>query len=443
MPAESQMKPTMTIQGVKSRRWRDRIVEMAQHTRQAADVLGQASTDAKNATLTRMARLLETRADEIVAANTRDIEIATKRGIESRLLERLRFDHDKVTARVNALRAIAHLPDPLAEEETVFTGDGLTVKKRRVPIGVIGMIYEARPHVTVNAGALCVKAGNAVLLKGGSEALRCNRLLGALWQEALEGAGLPASAIQVIASSDRRVVRRLLALDELVDLIIPRGGPQLIRAVAGGTRIPVIKHSQGICHVYVDAQADPGKACAIVLDSKTYAPSVCNATETVLVHRDIAPAFLPGLGEALRAAGVEVRGCERTWALLPWAVPATEGDWDTEHLDLVLGVRIVDTLDEALAHIARYGSRHTDAIVSEDSDCVERFVREVDSGVVLSNASTMFNDGSRLGMGAEIGISADKIHARGPMGLRELTCQKWVIEGDGHVFAQPARTAQC
>jgi glutamate-5-semialdehyde dehydrogenase len=299
---------------------------------------------------------------------------------------------------------------------------------------VIGVIYEARPHVTINAGALCVKSSNAVLLKGGSEAINCNRLLGKLWQESLVEAGLSAAAVQVISTGDREAVRQLLSLDQLVDLIIPRGGPGLIQAVTEQTRIPVIKHSHGICHVYVDAHADLEKARAISMDSKSHAPAVCNAMETLLLHRDVADEFLPALAEDLRSAGVVLRGCPRACALVSWAERATEEDWGTEYLDLILAIRIVESLDEAVAHIARFGSAHTDAIVSEDADSIRRFAEQVESGVVLINASTMFNDASRLGMGAEIGISSDKIHARGPMGLRELTCQKWVIEGDGHVF---------
>lgn len=426
----------MNARATSSEEWRSRIVEMASAARAAADMLMEAPTAAKNAALAAMAERLQSREREIVGANAADIVGAQERGLEGSMVRRLGFDADKIEARSRALAEIAALPDPIGEIEAVHTENGLRAVKRRVPIGVIGVIYEARPHVTVNAGALCLKSGNAVLLKGGSEALNCNRLLGQLWQESLQQAGLPTDAIQVIATSDREAVRQLLSLDQLVDLIIPRGGPELIRAVTEQTRIPVIKHSQGICHVYVDAHADLEKARAISFDSKTYAPAVCNAMETLLVHREVADEFLPPLAEEFRSAGVVLRGCGRTRALVPWAEPATEEDWGTEYLDLVLAVRVVENLEAAVAHIARFGSAHTDAIASEDADSIRRFVEQVDSGVVLVNASTMFNDASRLGMGAEIGISSDKVHARGPMGLRELTYQKWVIEGNGHVFGQ-------
>jgi glutamate-5-semialdehyde dehydrogenase len=350
------------------------------------------------------------------------------------MVQRLGFGAEGIRARVRALAEIAALPDPVGELEPVEVDDGLRAVKRRVPIGVIGVIYEARPHVTVNAGALCLKSGNAVLLKGGSEALNCNHVLGELWRESLLEAGLPAAAVQVISTGDRGAIRHLLSLDGLVDLVIPRGGPGLIQAVTEETRIPVVKHSHGVCHIYVDAHADLHKARAISIDSKAHAPSVCNAAETLLVHRDVAGDMLPSLARDLRSAGVRLRGCPRTCDLVPWAEPASEEDWRTEYLDLLLAVRVVDSLEEAVAHIARFGSGHTDAIASEDAEAIRRFVEWVDSGVVLINASTMFNDASRLGMGAEIGISSDKIHARGPMGLRELTCQKWVIEGNGDVF---------
>jgi len=424
----------MNARATSSEEWRSRIVEMASAARAAADILRAAPTAPKNAALTAMAGRVQSRAREIVAANAADICGAQERGLEGPMVRRLGFGADKIGARVQALAEIAALPDPVGEIEAVHNENGLHAVKRRVPIGVIGVIYEARPHVTINAGALCLKSGNAVLLKGGSEALNCNRLLGELWQESLEQAGLPTGAIQVIATSGREAVRQLLSLDQLVDLIIPRGGPELIRAVTEQTRIPVIKHSHGICHVYVDAHADLEKAGAISFDSKTYAPAVCNAMETLLVHREVADEFLPALAEDLRSAGVVLRGCPRACALVPWAEPATEEDWSTEYLGLILAIRVVDSLEEAVEHIARFGSGHTDAIASEDAETIRRFVEKVDSGVVLINASTMFNDASRLGMGAEIGISSDKVHARGPMGLRELTCQKWVIEGNGHAF---------
>jgi glutamate-5-semialdehyde dehydrogenase len=407
---------------------------MAREAQHAAETLRTAPTAARNAAVVAMAARLQSRARDVIAANTRDMAAATENGLEKKLLGRLRFGEAEIAARIRALAEIAALPDPLGEIEPVYADNGINAVKRRVPLGVLGVIYEARPHVTINAGALSLKSGNAVLLKGGSEALTCNRLLGELWQDSLRHAGLPSGAIKVIATSDREAVRQLLSLDELLDLIIPRGGRELIQAVTEQTRIPVVKHSHGICHVYVDAHADLEKARAIGIDSKTYAPEVCNAMETLLVHEAVADKFLPLLAGDLRRAGVALRGCPRTRALLPWAEPASADDWRAEYLSLILAVRIVDDLDEAVAHVARFGSGHTDAIVSENAESIRRFSEQVDSGVVLVNASTMFNDASRLGMGAEIGISSDKVHARGPMGLRELTCQKWVIEGSGHVF---------
>ncbi|NIM05260.1 MAG: glutamate-5-semialdehyde dehydrogenase [Armatimonadetes bacterium] len=424
----------MSAQETSSQTEPSQVLEMARRARAAADILRAAPTGAKNAALEAMAERLQSKMPEIAAANAADIAAAQERGLESPTLRRLGFGPEKIGSRVRALTEIAALPDPVGEEKSVHSENGLRATKRRVPIGVIGVIYEARPHVTINAGALCLKSGNAVLLKGGSEALNCNRLLGELWQESLEQAKLPATAVQVIATSDRDAVRQLLSLDHLVDLVIPRGGPGLIQAVTKQTQIPVIKHSHGICHVYVDAHADLDKARAIIFDSKTYAPAVCNAMETLLVHRAVADELLPPLAEDFKSVGVVLRGCGQTCALVPWAEPVSEEDWGVEYLDLILAVRIVESLEEAVLHIGRFGSGHTDAIASEDAESIRQFVEEVDSGVVLINASTMFNDASRLGMGAEIGISSDKIHARGPMGLRELTCEKWVIEGNGHVF---------
>ncbi len=424
----------MNAEEIRSQGWPTRVTRMAGEARRAAATLRDVPTAARNAALVAMSARLHARARDVIAANLLDVSTAMAKGVEQRPLHRLRFGGAKIAARIRALAEIAALPDPLGEIEPVYAENGISAVKRRVPIGVIGVIYEARPHVTVNAGALCLKSGNAVLLKGGSEAINCNRLLGELWQESLQEARLPSAAIQVIGTGEREATRQLLSLDNLVDLIIPRGGPGLIEAVAEQTRIPVIKHSHGICHVYVDAHADLDKARAISLDSKTYAPEVCNALETLLVHRAVADGFLPPLAEDLKRAGVMLRGCGRTCALVPWAEPANEDDWRTEYLGPTLAVRIVTSLEEAVAHITRFGSGHTDAIASENADSIRQFANEVDSGVVLVNASTMFNDASRLGMGAEIGISSDRVHARGPMGLRELTCQKWVIEGSGHVF---------
>ena len=380
-----------------------------------------------------MAALLEERCAEVIAANEEDLDRARGAGIEGALLERLAFNKAKVHSRITSLNKIAALPDPVGQ---IFgqqrTANGLVVGRMRVPLGVIFMIYEARPHVTVNAGAFSLKAGNALISKGGSEAQRCNTLLGRLWAEALEAAGLPADAVQVVSLSHQEV-DELLTMREKIALVIPRGGKELIRAVSERSRIPVIKHFEGVCHVYVGERADTDKALKIVLDSKLLMPAVCNAAETVLIDASMR-SWTPLLVNALVKQGVEVRGCPLVRQEVPEVQPASEDDWYTEYLDTIYSVRIVEGLDEAMAHIAQYGSGHTDAIVTEHYSHALRFVREVDSSVVLVNASTMFCDGESLGMGAEIGISTDKLHARGPMGLNELTSYKHVIWGEGQIM---------
>ena len=382
-----------------------------------------------------MATAIRDRCDEICAANASDLQDARDEGLSDTLVARLAFPREKVEARARVLREIASLPSPLGRmDDFRRLPNGLRAGKVRCPIGVIAMIFEARPHVTLNAGALCLRTGNAALLKGGNEVARTNALLGELWAQALEASGLPPAAVQVLVQRGREVVGGLLSAREGVDLIIPRGGKQLIEAVAAGADVPVIKHFEGICHVYVDEGADVEQAVAVCVDGKTLMPEVCNATETVLVAADRAPDFLPRLAHAMSAHGVELRGCEDTRRFIPAAVPATEDDWTTEYLDLVLSVKVVSGLDEAIAHINHYGSHHTDAIVGPWEAHIQRFLTEVDSAVLLSNASTMFCDGNTLGMGAEIGISTDKLHARGPMGMEELTTYKWVIQGEGHTM---------
>jgi glutamate-5-semialdehyde dehydrogenase len=401
--------------------------------RACAPQVARARTAAKDAALTRMAELLAARQDEILAANEADVRAAAEDGLPPGLTKRLRFDRRKIEARIRCLGTIAALPDPVGRMyATDRRPNGLQVARMRVPLGVILMIYEARPHVTVNGGAFCLKAGNAVILRGGSEARRCNGLLGRLWREALVGASLPPEAIQVVSGSHEEI-GHLLTLAEQIDLVIPRGGTGLIEAVCARSRIPVIKHHAGVCHVYVDDGADIDTAMRIALDSKTLMPEVCNAMETLLVA---APARgeLPRIVAAFRQAGVTVKGDEATRAMVPDAEPAEEQDWSTEYLDMVASVRVVADVGGAIEHINRYGSHHTDAIVTDSVERAERFVREVDSAVALVNASTMFCDGESLGMGAEIGISTDKLHARGPMGLEELTTYKFVIRGDGHVM---------
>ena len=383
-----------------------------------------------------MAKALRESTGGLAEANQQDVRAAQEEGLPSTLVARLAFPAERIQQRAAVLEEIARLPTPLGRVDCLrVLPNGLRAGKLRCPIGVIAMIYEARPHVTLNAGALCLRTGNAVIMKGGSEINRTNRFLGRLWERALGAADLPVKAVQVVTAPGREVVSGLLAARGELDLIIPRGGKELIRAVTRKAQVPVIKHADGNCHVYVDEGADVAKAVAVVVDGKTLMPQVCNATETVLVAEARAPAFLPRLGAAMADHGVEIRGCARTLELLAHAEPATEEDWRAEYLDLVLAVRVVGGLEEAIGAINEYGSHHTDAIVSPCERSIQRFMVQVDSAVVLSNASTMFCDGGSLGMGAEIGISTDRLHARGPMGMEELTTYKWVIHGDGHVMA--------
>jgi len=396
-------------------------------------VVASASRQQKDAALLGMVGRLSDRKRDILAANQEDLENAAAGGLPARLIQRLRFGEEKIIARQRSLQKIAELPDPVGQVVHSETRpNGLAVARVRVPLGVVLMVYEARPHVTVNAGAFCVKSGNAAILRGGSEAKCCNRLLGRLWQESLVDAGLPADAIQVVAGSHEQI-QELLELDEYIDLVIPRGGKGLIKVVAEQSRIPVIKHYEGICHVYLDEGCDIGSGLEIAIDSKCLMPEVCNAAETLLVSKAIA-GDLPRIVEALRQHGVTVRGCEQTRAAATGVEPATEEDWSTEYLDLIVSMRVVGDVDGAIEHINHYGSHHTDAIVTESEARAARFVDGVDSAVVLVNASTMFCDGESLGMGAEIGISTDKLHARGPMGLEELTSYKFVIRGHAHAM---------
>lgn len=408
----------------------------AERCRTAAAHVARAETNQKNAVLRRMARLLQEHCDEVVAANERDREEAKQNGISGALLERLVFDEIKLANRVEALEQIAALPDPVGQISRLQRRpNGLTVGRMRVPLGVILMIYEARPHVTVNGGAFALKSGNAIMLRGGSEARQCNGAIGRLWSEALQAEGFPKEAIEVVPFG-HEAIGELLELDDLIDLVIPRGGKGLIETVRARSKIPVIKHFEGICHVYVGQDADERKASDIVLDSKLLMPAVCNAAETVLVDASMR-AWLPTLAEALSEHGVQVRGCPIVCDAVPGATPATEEDWGKEYLDLIYSVKVVEGLDAAVEHIGLYGSGHTDVIVTENYSHAQRFMREVDSSVVLVNASTMFCDGASLGMGAEIGISTDKLHARGPMGLEELTSYKHVIWGEGQVMGSP------
>ncbi|MEW6427044.1 MAG: glutamate-5-semialdehyde dehydrogenase [Thermodesulfobacteriota bacterium] len=407
---------------------------MAARARKAGRRMASLSTATKNAILERMAGLLDERRTAIRAENEKDLVNGREKGLSPAMLDRLTLSDKVIDAMITGLREVAALADPVGGmEEMQRRPSGILVGRMRVPLGVIGMIYESRPNVTVDAAALCLKAGNAVILRGGSEAIHSNLALAAILQEAIREGGGDGEAVQVVSVTDRQAVLALLALEEYIDLIIPRGGEGLIRFVAEHSRIPVLKHYKGVCHVYVDESADAEMAMDIVMNGKTQRPGVCNALEGLLVHRAAAESFLPKMGAALTGAGVEIRGCPRTCALIPAASTATEADWGCEFLALILAVRVVDSMDEAMEHIARYGSQHTEAIVTRCHPSAMRFLREVDASAVMINASTRFNDGGQFGLGAEIGISTTKLHAYGPMGLKELTTRKFIVFGDGQV----------
>jgi len=406
----------------------------AKRAKAAARILAQLSTGQKDAALLRIADQLEVRADEIVQANLKDLEGAKARGVSGALMDRLALTHERIRKIAAGVREVADLPDPVGETVRAWRRpNGLEISQVRVPLGVVGIIYEARPNVTVDAAALCLKSGNAALLRGSSDALNSNIAITAVIQEALEEAGLPREAVQLIEDTDRSAAQEMMRLNGLIDVLIPRGGAGLIQAVVQNATVPVIETGVGNCHVYVHADADLDKAEAIVINAKTRRCSVCCAMETLLVDAAVADRFLPRIGRALKEAGVEIRGCERTRALIPDAKPAVEDDWYCEYLALILAVKVVEGLEAAIDHIERYGSHHSDAIVTENYSAARRFVREVDSAAVYVNASTYFTDGNQFGFGAEIGISTQKLHARGPMGLPELTSTKYVVYGDGQI----------
>ena len=411
------------------------VAELAQRAKAAARVVAQLSSATKDAVLRRAAAALTgAHLAEILAANAEDVSAARERGVAPAMLDRLRLDRARVEEMARALEHVATLSDPVGEvSEQRRLPNGLTVGRMRVPLGLIAIVYEARPNVTSDAAALCLKSGNACILRGGSEAVRSNHAIAAVFAEALAAEGVPAAAVSLLPTTDREATLALLRQEGVVDLAIPRGGESLIRFVTENARVPVIQHYKGVCHVYVDGDADLAMAEAIALNSKVQRPGVCNALETLLVDRACALTFIPRIVAAMRAKGVEVRGDVAVRALVADVTKATALDWDTEYLELVLSVAIVDGLEGALAHIARHGTFHTEVIVTKSYANAQRFVREVDASLVLVNASTRFNDGSQLGLGAEIGISTTKMHAYGPMGLRELCTQKWIGYGDGQV----------
>jgi glutamate-5-semialdehyde dehydrogenase len=403
---------------------------LAERSRDAARALAKLDADTKNALLLAMADGIEKSAERIQGANAKDLEAGKKAGLSSAMLDRLTLTDKRIAEMAKGVREVAGLPDPVGTTISEWTRpNGMRIQKVRVPIGVILIIYESRPNVTADAACLCFKTGNAVILRGGSEAIHSNLAIA----EAMNVPGLPANSITVVPTTDRAAIDELLKLDEFINLCIPRGGEGLIRAVAEKSRIPVIKHYKGVCHVYVDREADFDMAEKIVINAKCQRPGVCNAIETLLIDERIAGQFLPRVARALTQKNVELRGDERTRQLVTNAKPATEDDWYAEYLDLILAVRVVNGVGEAIDHITKYGSAHSDAIVTRDKATAEKFLREVDSSSVFWNASTRLADGGQYGFGAEIGISTDKLHARGPMGLEELTSYKFVVVGDGQL----------
>jgi glutamate-5-semialdehyde dehydrogenase len=410
--------------------------------RAAAVAVAALSADAKRTMLIAMAERIEANLPLILDANALDMSQAEHRGIGSAMLDRLRLDADRVAGIARSLREVADLPDPVGQVTHSETRpNGVMVERTRVPLGVIAMIYEARPNVTVDAAALCLKAGNGVILRGGSEAIHSNRALAGLLQQELREAGVPSAALVLIEDLRRETMVELLQLTDIVDLAIPRGGEGLIRFVAEHARVPVIKHYKGVCHLYVDKSADPDLALDLLIDGKVSRPSACNSLETLLVHKDLAASFLPRAAEALSAHGVEMRGCERTRAILPGMEAASNEDYAAEYLDLIIAIRVVDDLDSALAHIREYGSDHTEVIATADPDAAQQFVSALRCAVVMVNTSSRFSDGGELGLGAEIGISTTRLHAYGPMGIEALTIERYVLRGEGqvrHGLSRPA-----
>ncbi|MDP4128035.1 MAG: glutamate-5-semialdehyde dehydrogenase [Bacillota bacterium] len=409
------------------------LLAIGRKAKLAARKLAFASTESKNKALLAMSEALLKNEQDILKANRLDVQAAEEKGLKKSLVNRLSLTPEGISQISNALQEVVALRDPVGEGEVWTRPNGLRIQQTRVPLGVVAMIYEARPNVTVDAAALCLKSGNAVILRGGSEALESNKVLGRVIAEAAEGSGLPSGCIQLITETNREWVQQLMRMNEYVDVIIPRGGAGLIQTVVQNSTVPVIETGTGMCHAFVDRDADYEKAIPIVINAKTQNPGVCNALETLLVDEAIAEGFLSRMGQELQNRHVEIKGCPKTCALLPYALPAGEKDWVAEHLDLVLSVKVVANLDEALDHIYQYSTKHSETIITENYSKAQRFLREIDAAAVYVNASTRFTDGGRFGFGAEIGISTQKLHARGPMGLRELTTIKYMIYGDGQI----------
>ncbi len=413
---------------------RDWVIERARQAKQASRSLSILPTEVKNQALEAMAAAIKANEPAIVEANRKDLDAATQ--LSKAMLDRLTLTPKRIADMQTGLRDVAALPDPVGSHSNTWTRpNGLEIGRVRVPIGVIGIIYESRPNVTSDTAGLCLKSGNAVVLRGGSEAIHSNTAIVNVLTKAAHDAGIPNGAITFLDNPDRQAVTEMLSLTAYINLIIPRGGEGLMQAVTSQSKIPVIKHDKGICHIYVDGDADLQMAQEVCFNGKVQRPGTCNATEALLVHEHIAPTFLPSMGKTLHEAGVEIRGCPKTVSLIPHAKRASENDWGREFLDLILAVKIVDNMDAAMEHIVNFGSEHTETIITENQETAQRFLREVDASAVMVNASTRFNDGFQFGLGAEMGISTTRIHARGPMGLEELTCQKFIVRGNGQVRA--------
>jgi glutamate-5-semialdehyde dehydrogenase len=412
----------------------EKIRKIAAEARAASLAMARLSSAAKNELLLKMAEALVANAPRIVEENAKDLSAGEQKGLSAAMLDRLMLNESRVKAMADGLREVAALPDPVGEVTRMWKRPNeITVGKMRIPLGVIGIIYESRPNVTSDAAALCLKAGNAVVLRGGSEAIHSNVAIAGLLQQEMGKLGIPAAALSLIPFPEREGVTEMLKQEELIDVIIPRGGESLIRFVVEHSKIPVIKHYKGVCHIFVDATADFHMAERIIVNSKTQRPGVCNALETLLIHKDVAETFIPRIHEALATLKVELRGDAAFRQFAPEATPATEEDWYAEYLELILAAKVVDDLDDAIAHINKYGSLHTEAIITSDYGNSQRFLREVNSSVVLVNASTRFSDGNQLGLGAEIGISTTKLHSFGPMGLEDLTTTKFIVYGEGQI----------
>ncbi len=410
------------------------MIELGEKARDAARLVAKADTNLKNQALLAMAEAIDSSRPALREANAKDLENGRNNGLDDAMLDRLELTDARIDTMIEGLRQVASLPDPVgAINDLKFLPSGIQVGKMRVPLGVIGIIYESRPNVTVEAASLCLKSGNATILRGGSEAINSNQAVAACIQQGLKETGLPETAVQVVETTDREAVGQMITMPEYVDVIVPRGGKGLIERISRDAKVTVIKHLDGICHVYIDSEADKGKAVNISLNAKTHRYGTCNTMETLLVNADVAAEILPELAERYQAVGVELRGCERTREVVPYANVASDEDWVTEYLAPILSIKIVDSMDEAIRHINRYGSHHTDSIITENYTKSRAFLREVDSSSVMVNASTRFADGFEYGLGAEIGISTDKIHARGPVGLDGLTSEKYVVLGDGHI----------